>query len=395
MLDFGSECLDHLVSLSVATLASSCVLLGMDYGALSRQILDVCLEIHRGERVWIDSWDHTLELASQLSWETKSRGCDVLLTFQTEESWYRSIINGPEPVDGLSSQQAAVLRETDVYIFTLGPRAPVKWEQIPPKRRKAVTIWFFERNRFVEEWKQVAQSRKVRMLGIEATLATPERAQALGLDFSKWSEVMYAGCLVDYREIARRGGELGRAMGGEGEAHITSPYGTDFRFELVTRPVDIVDGLATLKKAETGVVTFLPTGCVEASALEESANGTIVYDVPIHSGAGDVNRLTVKVVEGQITEHSAAQGSEIFDRYLKGTEGDAGRFAFFGLGLNPKLCHGFTQDDKVLGGVTVGFGDNQTKGGKNRAEGDWWASLTAATVRINQRLIMKDGQLLI
>jgi len=71
------------------------------------------------------------------------------------------------------------------------------------------------------------------------------------------------------------------------------------------------------------------------------------------------------------------------------------RLAFFGFGLNPNLRHGFTQDDKVLGGVTIGFGDNSDKEGKNKADRGFWASMTGATVTIGNRRVMKDGKLLV
>ena len=69
-------------------------------------------------------------------------------------------------------------------------------------------------------------------------------------------------------------------------------------------------------------------------------------------------------------------------------------FGFFGFGFNSRLRHGFTQDDKVLGGVTIGFGDNSDKAGRNKADRGFWASMTKATVTIGDRLIMKEGRLL-
>jgi hypothetical protein len=72
-----------------------------------------------------------------------------------------------------------------------------------------------------------------------------------------------------------------------------------------------------------------------------------------------------------------------------------GKFAFFGLGLNPGLKHGFTQDDKVLGGVTIGIGGNEDKGGKNKTKGNsmWWASTTQATLQVDDALLVKSGHI--
>jgi leucyl aminopeptidase (aminopeptidase T) len=235
--------------------------------------------------------------------------------------------------------------------------------------------------------------RGVKMLGIEATLATPERARSLGIDHEDWMEIMYAGCMADYSQIAGRGTKLAHAMSGDEKVRITSPQGTDLTFKLDHRPVKVSDGIVTEAKARAGEVVFLPAGDVEVSADEESAEGKVVYDVPIYSRNGTMRGLSIRVVHGRIAEYTALYGSDVFKKHVE-SGGDADRFAFFGFGLNPNLRHGFTQDDKVLGGVTVGFGENEAKGGSNRANQDWWGSITHATVEINGQVIMKDGNLL-
>ncbi len=363
---------------------------------LAHQVLDVCTFLKPGERVWINSWDHTIDLASGLAWECEKRGCPVVVTLQPEDLWLRSLIEAPlGVVDGLSPHQAALLQETDVYIYTLGPRNPIPWDRIPEDRHKLVTLWFFERNRFVEQWKAIARRRKVRMVGIEATLATPERARVLGLDYEEWNRVMFDGCLADYRQVEKRGNPLLPLLSGDGEVHITTPHGTDFHFRLDRRSADFSWGLATLEKAEKGEAVHLPAGAVELTADEQSAEGTVVFDPPVRTRDGTIEQLTVDMEQGRVVHLSAEAGQQIFERYLTEGNGDIDRFGFFGFGLNPGLRHGFTQDDKVLGSVTVGFGDNEDKGGRNRASGHWWACMSGAAVTIGGRLVLKDGNLLV
>jgi leucyl aminopeptidase (aminopeptidase T) len=366
--------------------------------ALARRLLDVCLNVKSGDRVWINSWDHTLDLASQLAWECRKRGCDILTTIQREDLWLRSIMEAPvKSLDRLPKHMAAALEKTDVYIYTLGPSRPVPWDKIPKERRKLVTRWFLEDNNFVKAWKTIAKRRRVRMLGIEATLATPETARVLGLNYGAWRRTMFAGCMADYHAIAERARRLAKMISGEGAVHITTPHGTDFRFRLDQRPVDVGYGLADDEMVREGRVVFVPAGGVEASADEESGEGIIVFDAPILSLVkGRIERLELRVKNGRIRHHSAGSNSPAFGRWLKEGGGDVDRFGFFGFGLNPRLKHGFTQDDKVLGGVTVGFGDNSDKAGKNRAYGrGFWASMTRAKVTIDNRIIMDNGNLLV
>jgi leucyl aminopeptidase (aminopeptidase T) len=371
-----------------------------EYEELSKQVLDVCLGIKAGQRIWINGWDHTIDLASGLALECNKRKCPVLVTVQPEDLWLRSIIEAPlELVNRLPAHFAAALEETDVYIFTLGPRKPIPWDRIPAERRKSVSVWLdtrYDKSRFAEEWAKVARRRKVRMLAIEATLATPERAKAAGLEYEEWKQVMFEGCMADPKEMSSHSESLASVMSGDGEVRITTPFGTNLRFSLDKRPVDYSNGLVTEEKAERGEVVFLPAGGIEVSAAEDSGDGRIVYDVPIRAEKGLVQGLSLQVVKGRIKEVSAKSGKEIFEASpLRKRTGDENRFAFFGFGLNPKLRHGFTQDDKVLGGVTIGFGDNRDKGGKNVASGGWWASMTKATVTIDGQKIMENGTLLV
>jgi leucyl aminopeptidase (aminopeptidase T) len=366
---------------------------------VAHEAIEVSLGVKPGETVWIHGWDHTIDLISLLAWECRKRGCQVLLTVQPEDFWLHSMTEAPLALmDRLSAMQASALRETDAYIFTLGPRKPVPWERIPKERRRAVSIWLderYDRSTFAKEWATIARDHKVRMLAIEATLATPERAEVLGLNYEKWKEIMLAGCVADYHEVARRGRSLTSLLSGEEEVHITAPCGTDLRFRLDRRPVDVSDGFTSKEKAEKGMVTFLPAGGIEVSASEESAEGRVVYNAPVRVESGTVVGLILQIKNGRIMEFAAKEHKEVFEHYLQEGKGDINRFAFFGFGLNPHLRHGFTQDDKVLGEVTVGFGDNENKGGKNKADNGCWASMTETTVTIGDTKVMRDGVLLV
>jgi leucyl aminopeptidase (aminopeptidase T) len=361
---------------------------------VAHKAVEVSLDVRPGETVWIHGWDHTVDLISLLAWECRKRGCQVLLTVQPEDFWLHSIMEGPLAlVKSLSPLQALALRETDTYIFTLGPRKPVPWESIPKERHGAVSIWLDERydkSTLAKEWAVIARSRRVRMLAIEATFATPERANVLGLNLEEWKEIMLAGCVADYHEIARQGRNLTSLLSGEEEVHITTPRGTDLKFNLNRQPVGVSDGLTSEEKAEKGIVTFLPAGAIEVSAREESAEGRVVYGLPVRVENKMVAGLALQVRNSRITKFSAQEHREVFGRYIEEGRGKI-RFAFFGFGLNPNLRYGFTQDDKVLGGVTLGFRDTENKADSH----EWWASITNATVTIGDTKVMRDGLLLV
>jgi len=359
-----------------------------EHTELSKHILDVCLRVRSGQRVWINSWDHALDLASDLAWESQKRGCEVLLTVQPEDLWLRSIREAPiELLDNLPPHVSAALEETDYYIYTLGPRNPILWDTIPSERRKSVSVWLdtrYDKSRFAEKWASIARKRKVRMLAVEATLATPERAETMELDLEEWKRVLFEGCLADPNEMASHGRALEPLMAGIGQVHVTTPFGTDLKFRLDRQSPGYSYGLATEEKAEKGEVVFLPTGGIEVSVAEDSAVGKIVYDTVIRSGKGQIENLMLQLEEGKIREFSARSGKEIFERYLRDGTEFVKRFGYVGFGLNPKLRLGFGQDDKVLGSTVLGLGI-----------GKWWAAVTQATVNIGGRKVMEEGRLLV
>jgi leucyl aminopeptidase (aminopeptidase T) len=371
----------------------------MDYSSLVSEVLDDCLGVKLGDTVWINSWDHTLDLASALASECAKRGCPHLTTVQYGDDWLRSISElSKEQLKGEPPQMRAVLAKTDFFIFTLGPRKPIPWDSIPKTKRRLVSVWLdtrYDKSPYAREWAKVAKSHGVRMLGIEATLATPERAKALGLNYNEWKDVMFQGCLADHKEIARRSRALAKVLSNRGRVRVSTPSGTELSIALDRRPVEISDGIASKAKARDGLITFLPAGAIEVSVNEVSAEGSVVYDAPVRMDNQAIEGLEVNLKDGRIHRHVAARGSDVFERYLHEGGRDAGRLGFIDFGLNPNLRHGYTQDDKVLGEVTLGFGDNKTMGGKNRASEQWWASVTNPTVTVNGVEVMDEGKLMI
>ena len=96
---------------------------------------------------------------SSLAFECRKHGCGVLLTFQPEDVWLRSVVETPmDLLESVPAHPAAALRETDAYVFTLGPRRPVPWEEIPEER--LVSMWLdtrYDRSKFADDWAAIAK----------------------------------------------------------------------------------------------------------------------------------------------------------------------------------------------------------------------------------------------
>jgi leucyl aminopeptidase (aminopeptidase T) len=368
-----------------------------EYAKLVNQIVTVCLNVKESENVWIQSWDHTIDLASEIAFACRQKGAHAFITLTTEDYWMHSLLEIPKKLlETFPAHQAAALEQTDVFIFMLGPRHPIDWSKIPAEKQELTNIWYLESNKYLGTWRMIAQKHHVRMLGIEYCLVTKERAEALGLDYEEWRKVMLAGCVVDQQKIAQKAVKLANIVREGRMADVETPSGTRLKFKLAGREPITGDSIVSKEDGAKGIVKFLPSGFVEVAADEDSADGTVVYDVAIPvRGGNKIKGLTLQFRNGKVVKYTAQTGIEAFENYIKSSKGDINKFAFFGLGLNPGLKHGFTQDDKVLGGVTLGIGGNEDKGGQNRTPGNrhWWASMTKATVKIDGKIVLKDDEM--
>jgi leucyl aminopeptidase (aminopeptidase T) len=366
-----------------------------DLAEFLRQVVEVCLNVRNGENVWIHSWDHTIDLASEIAFACRQHGAHPFITIATEDYWMRSLAETPKKLlETLPSHQAAALQQTNAFIFMLGPRRPIEWDRIPNEKRELANAWYLDSNKYLESWRKIAQKHSVRMLGIEYCLVTKERAQALGLEYTQWREAMLTGCTVNQQEIAEKAAQLANIMQEGREVSVQTPFGTSLKLELVGRKPIVGDSIVSKEDAAQGIVKFLPSGFVEVAVDEDSAEGTVVYDMPIPvRGAKKIEGLALEFKHGKVVKYSAQAEIGAFENYLRSGQGDVDKLGFFGIGLNPALKHGFTQDDKVLGGVTIGIGGNEDKMGKNRTMENrhWWASMTQATVQIGKELILKNG----
>jgi len=362
---------------------------------LVRQIVEVCLNVKNGENIWVHSWEHTIDLASEVAFACRQSGAHPFITVVTENYWTRSLREIPKKLlEILPPHEAAALERTNVFIFMLGPRSPIDWNKIPPEKQELANVWYFDSNEYLERWREIAQERSIRTLGIEYCFVTRERAEALGLKYGQWKEVMLAGCLANQKDVAQKALQLANIIRKGHEVHVQTPFGTNLKFKLAGRKPIVADSVVSKEDAADGIVKFLPSGFVEVAADENSADGTLVYDVPIPvRGAKKIRGLTLEFKHGEVAKYSAQAGMDTFESYLKSAQGDVKKFGFFGMGLNPGLKHGFTQDDKVLGVVTFGIGGNEDKGGENRTTENrhWWSSMTHATVQIDREIVLKNG----
>jgi hypothetical protein len=176
---------------------------------------------------------------------------------------------------------------------------------------------------------------------------------------------------TDYVALAAAQRAFGQAVRG-GEVRVTTPSGTDLRFRIGNRPVNIQDGDASAARGNRARILIdreveLPAGVVRVAPLEETVQGSLSF--PLSTWAGrTVRNLVLHFEHGVVTSLTADEGAEAVERELSESGDGARRFREFALGFNPLLAvpeagrwipyYGYGS-----GVVRLSLGDNQELGG--------------------------------
>lgn len=176
--------------------------------------------------------------------------------------------------------------------------------------------------------------------------------------------------------------------------HITSPEGTDIRAELGGRPVQLNPGLVT----KPGDEAYLPAGVVGQAPIEESWNGTVVFEAFAYPVGILRSPITGKIRDGRITDITGGDQAQQFKAWFE-SRNDPNIYivAHYGFGINPnlkKLTELKFLNERMYGIFDIGFGTNDLPCfmGKVRANGHTDGLMANASVAYDGEYIMKDGK---
>jgi len=230
-------------------------------------------------------------------------------------------------------------------------------------------------------------------------------------DHSREFDAIYVAALdIDYDALHRSMRRAATAMRA-GEIHVTTPAGTDIRFRIDDRPINIQSGDASLAATRDARLTIqreieLPAGALRVAPIEASVNGVVV--VPYARLLANpwarsdepppVRNLRLRFTAGKLIEMTAEQGADLFQSYLDANSA-LDNFREFALGFNPKLTQ--PEGSEWLpyygygaGVVRLSIGNNEELGGAVRGDGFRWFLFPDATVTLaDGHVLVRDGVL--
>jgi len=359
---------------------------------LAANIVRSCLRIRPDDNVTIFFYPHTTELAEDIAEECFRIGADVNLSAYTDRFYesYMKIL----PEESLRKPSVFCRALTEVStaeVWLGGLYDPAVFRRIPPEKTAAA-----------DEGESlahlaIARERKVRSVFVSMSAVTRPRAKAYGFSFPRWQKMMTAASSVPATKLAADGKRLAALLGTAEHVHVTDGGETDIEFSIRGRKPFIFDAVVDDEDIAMGALdAVIPGGVVAISAVEDSANGIVSFDVPQAWAGRTIRKLRWEFRNGRIVSWSGDKNAEVLhNAWEKGVGEGKDRIASLSIGLNPKAELGFLQNPIVRGAVSIATGANDDLGGATKMAFPHQQTLRAANLSLDGKPVVKAGKLLL
>jgi leucyl aminopeptidase (aminopeptidase T) len=212
-------------------------------------------------------------------------------------------------------------------------------------------------------------------------------------------EMLRAGAATaDYEYMNRLGEKIYDLLMNGKTMRVTSPEGMDWHAEIDGRP----SWLCAAKVLENpGCDLFacgFPDGEAGMSPIEESIEGTIVWDTSMHQIGLLSEPIRAVIKHGRAVEITGGPEAQRLINYLEENGDDHSWIVGeTSVGLNERArTTGFVREDKKLAGcMHIALGMNTDTGGKNASKTHIDGVCRHPTLYVDDTLVLKDGKIMV
>ena len=327
-------------------------------------LLDYCLSIKKGEKLYIKTTTAAEPLLIELFREAMKRGVIVEydLNFAGKQAIWMKYAD-VEQLNHISTSYENALRHFDAYLVIKAPmnlkdEMGLNTDKLKLRRNKVRDLLNVYNER-------IASESMKRSLCLYPTQAS---AQYAGMTLDDYREFVYTACKLDtedpitewravYTEQQRYVDRLNAA-----ETIHYKGSNIDLKFSVKGRTWINSDGR-----------TNMPSGEVFTGPVENSVNGKVHYTYPSIYMGEEVEGVTLWVKEGYIEKWDAEKGKEFLDKIfqMKGTR----RFGEAAVGTNysiNRMTKNILFDEKIGGTIHLAIGQSyKHTGGMNESVVHW------------------------
>lgn len=208
------------------------------------------------------------------------------------------------------------------------------------------------------------------------------------------TDMMIRTMNADYHRIAELTYKITEILDAGEVAHLTTPFGTDITIPIRGIKAISSTGLIT----EPGTFGNLPSGESYLMPEEGKSQGIFVVDGSM-AGIGLIQDQPVKirVENGYAVDITGGKEAARLLEMIESIGEPARNLAELGIGTNymAQITGEILEDEKVAGTVHLALGNNVSMGGTVNVGFHVDGIMTRPTLRIDDRLLLDDGKLLV
>lgn len=360
---------------------------GFDLSQIARRIVRESLRVRDRELIWIVCGKHNIPFAEDVAVEVALMGGYPIVEVSSTDV-NREVCLQADP-DYLSRPRKSVARMKEMVdgsVWINPEEDPLKMKNVPINRLSML------RKSFEEEYK-VLQEMQLKQVLVE--YPTPQQAKALQVDFGQFFEMVWGGIEVDPGYLYKICKKIEKAFEDHTAIRVKSPKGTDIKLTYKGRKLLQDTGTITDESYMMGdPLINLPAGEIFLAPEETTAEGKAVFD-EVWIGGRKVLDLCLTFNAGHVIDFTAKEGQKYFQEYFDNLTVPGRILAEFGIGLNPfitKVIGLVSTDEKAVGTIHLGIGNNSYFGGRNHAENHDDFVIQKPTVMLGDYTLMSEGR---
>jgi aminopeptidase len=323
------------------------------YGEL---LVDRCLDVQPGWQVLIRSQPAARPVLDEIMRLIARKGAYPILRMNfslwpIDEVWAQ--VAPDELVAELSEIDRFAADHMDARITLEAPDNTRGVAELSPERRaltRKASAPFFRRTMSHEiPW-------------VSCQFPTPAFAQEAGMSVAEFERFFYGACLRDWDKEAATMDRLLARFDAADQVRIVGEE-TDLTLSIAGRSGEIDDGR-----------TNMPGGEFFFAPVEDSAEGTILYDLPTDLEGAPVDQIRLRFSGGRVEEAHADRGEDALLAALAIDDG-ARYVGELGIGCNEGItrpARNILFDEKMAGTIHMALGASYPHiGGKNKSSLHW------------------------
>lgn len=354
---------------------------------VAQKVVETCMNVKEDEVIQINGAPFNFDFIEHLALHVRKKGAFPVIKCKSD-SLERMIIEEVD-TDHLKKTPEHYLKwmeDIDGVIGVDHRKDPRILYQLPEKKIGA-------RRKGKKKINDKFQEGEIRWTGIG--YPTEEKADMYGISFKKFEKMFWEAINTDYERLKEKGDNIADELRKGEVVHVTSDKGTDLKFSITERKIIVDDGVISQEDIEQGNLgNNLPAGEVYCAPVEDSACGEAFFDLAYYKG-NKIEGIKARFEDGKIKEVEADRNEDVFHDVLEYSQGEKDRIGEFGIGINPKVdkAIGYTiTDEKMIGSIHIALGENRSFGGENESTLHWDLVMMEPSVRVDDRLIIEEGE---